>query len=195
VVDPSNGSAHSRFSGLNKTALEDIMYRIVRAIVEDTEAQGFFGFDLVKSVSGRPRILGFKSTLSDPEAQVILPRLKSELFPLLLRVASRGGFQENTRLKWHDYFLDCLPVYNDSDNVRTIEGIQKAERTEGDKVFHCCTKLDRGIALVTTGRRALSVSSLGRTLDQAKERALEGTQMIRFEEYDPWRIAVAPVAR
>jgi phosphoribosylamine-glycine ligase len=121
--------------------------------------------------------------------------LKSELFNLLLRAASRGGFQEDMRLKWHGYFSACLTDYNDSDNVRTIEGIQKAERMEGDKVFHCCTKLERGIALVTTGRRALTVSSLGRTLAQAKDRTLEGTQMIRFEEYDPRRIAVAAVAR
>jgi phosphoribosylamine-glycine ligase len=41
VVDPTNGSAHSPFSGLNKTALEDIIYRIVRPVVEDTEARGF----------------------------------------------------------------------------------------------------------------------------------------------------------
>lgn len=136
---------------------------------------------LMMTVDG-PRVLEFNCRFGDPETQAILPRLKSDLLPLL--EATIDGNLAGVKIEW-----DARPAvtvvmasggYPGKYEIgKPISGLDWA--ASGDvQVFHAGTRRKNG-ELVTSGGRVLAVTALGETLAAARERAYEVVSQINFE--------------
>jgi phosphoribosylamine--glycine ligase len=142
---------------------------------------GFLYAGLMIDAQGRPRTVEFNCRLGDPEAQVILMRLKSDLFEVLMHATD--GTLDQVELQWDRRV--ALGV------VMAAHGYPAAPRT-GDAItglpagdaelqaFHAGTAMDDG-RLVTSGGRVLCVTALGESVRLAQQRALEAVRGIHFE--------------
>ena len=134
---------------------------------------------------GQPRTVEFNCRLGDPEAQVILMRLKSDLFELLMHAAE--GTLDQVQLQWDR--RTALGV------VMAAAGYPQSPR-KGDlihggpllhagaehlKVFHAGTVRDEAGTLRTSGGRVLCVTALGDSVRLAQARAYEGVRQIQFD--------------
>ena len=163
-----------------------VMQEIVQPTVDGMAKEGmaFTGFlyaGLMIDAQGRPRTVEFNCRLGDPEAQVLLMRLKSDLFDLLMHATE--GTLDKAELQWDR--RTALGV------VMAAAGYPGAPRT-GDaieglgagsdelQVFHAGSALRDG-RLVTSGGRVLCVTALGDSVRIAQGRALAAVRAIRFD--------------
>ncbi|MEN9626914.1 MAG: hypothetical protein RJA10_140 [Pseudomonadota bacterium] len=163
-----------------------VMHEIINPTLAGMAREGhpFTGFlyaGLMIDSNGVPRTVEFNCRLGDPEAQVILMRLKSDLFEVLLRAAD--GELDKVDLQWDR--RTALGV------VMAASGYPEAPR-KGDvvsggpapaddlKVFHAGTTLADG-QLQTSGGRVLCVTALGDSVRVAQQRAYEGVRTLRFD--------------
>lgn len=128
-----------------------------------------------------PRVLEFNCRLGDPETQVILPLLESDLLDVLN--ACIDGALDKIEVRWRNDAAVTVVMASEGypDEYRTgleIFGIEEAE-TAGCTVYHAGTRLKDG-RLITVGGRVLSVTATGRAVDQAARRAYNGVKRIRF---------------
>ncbi|WP_119286640.1 phosphoribosylamine--glycine ligase [Azohydromonas sediminis] len=147
---------------------------------------GFLYAGLMIDAEGRPKTVEFNARLGDPEAEVILMRLKSDLADVLLHAAN--GTLDQIELHWdrraalgvvmaaHGYPLE--PRKGD-----VIEGLP-APRDAADAdtmVFHAGTARDADGRIVTSGGRVLCVTALGESVKVAQQRAYEALRPIHFD--------------
>ena len=128
-----------------------------------------------------PKALEFNARLGDPETQVILPRLKSDLAEFMAGIAQ--GRLNKTRIEWSDQH--CVGVVLASKGYPgsyttgfSIGGLQDAEKTA--LIFHAGTNLDND-SIVTSGGRVLTVVGQGDTISRAREIAYEAVKHVRFD--------------
>ncbi len=166
--------------------MQEIVLPAIAGMARDGEPYtGFLYAGLMIDAHGQPRTVEFNCRLGDPEAQVILMRLKSDLFEVLLQATE--GTLDAVDLQWdrrtaltvvmaaHGY--PAAPRYGDA-----ISGLPAlAIQSGGDdlQVFHAGTALQGG-TLVTGGGRVLSVTALADSPRQAQQRALEVVRRIHF---------------
>ena len=134
--------------------------------------------------AGGPRVLEFNVRFGDPETQPILMRLKSDLLEVLLAVCD-GGLDEIT-LEWDPRPAVCVVMASggypdDYQKGKKITGLDEAGRLEDVMVFQAGTKDDDG-DIVTAGGRVLGVTALGKTVADAKAKAYEAVDMIKFDD-------------
>lgn len=131
-----------------------------------------------------PKVLEFNARFGDPETQVILPRLKTDLVEVMLAVAQ--GRLNEVELAWRDEWAVSVVLASagyPGSYPKGIEilGIERAEALPGVTVYHAGTTLDEQGVLRTSGGRVLNVTALGATFAQARERAYEGCDLIEFD--------------
>ena len=131
-----------------------------------------------------PKVLEFNARFGDPETQVILPRLKTDLVEVMLAVAQ--GRLSEIELAWRDEWAVSVVLASGGypgsyPKGLEISGIERAEALPGVTVYHAGTTLDEQGVLRTSGGRVLNVTALGATFAQARERAYEGCDLIEFD--------------
>lgn len=131
-----------------------------------------------------PKVLEFNVRFGDPETQVILPRLESDLVDIMWAAAQ--GDADAIQLEWFDKWAVCVVLASagypgDYEKGKVILGIDEAETIEGVIVFHAGTRLNHDGELVTAGGRVLNVVALGDSFEQAREKAYEAVNLINFE--------------
>jgi len=131
------------------------------------------------------RIVEFNARFGDPETQVVLARLKTPLGGVLL-AAAQGRLSELPPLEWHEGAAVTVVIasqgYPDSPHTGdVIEGLALATTLEGVQVLHAGTALDAQGRVISAGGRVLSVTAVGATLRQARERAYAGVDLISLE--------------
>jgi phosphoribosylamine---glycine ligase len=131
-----------------------------------------------------PKLIEYNARFGDPETQVLMLRLMSDLVPALL--ASRDGMLKNFDLRWYaDPALTVVmaargyPGAYARDTV--IEGLDEAAAVEGVEIFHAGTKAEGG-KILANGGRVLDVSATGKTVGDAQKRAYEAVGLIRWPE-------------
>jgi phosphoribosylamine--glycine ligase len=131
-----------------------------------------------------PKLIEYNVRFGDPECQVLMPRLMSDLVPALL--ASRDGLLKSVDLRW--YPESALTVVMAAKGYpgpygrgSVIEGLEQAAAVPGVEIFHAGTKQD-GAHVVANGGRVLNVSALGRSVREAGARAYEAVARIRWPE-------------
>jgi phosphoribosylamine--glycine ligase len=132
--------------------------------------------------AGGPKVLEFNCRFGDPETQVILPRLKSDLLEVLDQ-ACRGKLDQ-VELRWDARAAVCVvmaaPGYPDQAKLGgAIDGLS-TPLPDGVFIDHAGTKRDGG-KVVTAGGRVLGVTALGDTVTAARARAYAAVETIRFE--------------
>ncbi len=168
-----------------KAIVKDIVHPTISGLTsEGRKYQGLLYCGLMITAEG-PKVLEFNVRLGDPEAQAILPRLKSDLFPILMEV-SHGHLGQH-KLEWTrdpavSVVLASGGYPGKYETGKEISGLEdgKVEIAEGTYVFHAGTKMEGG-KLVTDGGRVLAVTGLGQNPKVAVERAYAGVERIHFE--------------
>jgi phosphoribosylamine--glycine ligase len=186
---PNTGGmgAYSPVPSVDDATRGDIDDRILRATAaalaaEGVPYRGVLYAGLVITTAG-PKVLEFNCRAGDPETQVILPRLDSDLGAALLACAN--GSLADVRLAWREDA--CVGVVLTSHGYpgpyatgAPVEGSADAAGMDGVHVFHAGTARREG-RVVTSGGRVLTVSALGSDLRAARARAYEAARAIRFD--------------
>ncbi len=129
-----------------------------------------------------PKLLEYNVRFGDPETQVVLPRLESDIVPYMLASCKRGGLSKLGPLQVKPDGAVCTVLVSQGypDKYETgfpITGVEEAERDA--LVFHAGTK--QTSELVTSGGRVMSCVALGDTFEAARQRSLRAAGMIGFE--------------
>lgn len=174
---------------LMKQAESDVFVPIVHAMKRGFKGerypfQGVLFAGLMLTNQG-PRVLEYNCRFGDPETQVILMRLKSDLLTLLEAVAdeSLGDLPEDA-IEWDDRPAVCVVMCSGGypgkyETGKPIIGLEEAAELPDVKVFHSGTTDVTG-RVATAGGRVLAVTALGEDLAAAKARAYEAVRLISF---------------
>lgn len=155
-------------------ALERILQPVADAMVaEGCPFEGVLYGGLMKTAQGI-KVIEFNARFGDPETEVVLPRLKSDIVDIFCAVAEG----RDTRLEWHDFaalgiVLASKGYPGSYEKGHEITGLENVEGT----VYHMGTKAD-GDRIVTAGGRVLFVVGTGRDLAEAREAALRDVERI-----------------
>lgn len=131
-----------------------------------------------------PKVLEFNARFGDPETQVVLPRLESDLVEIMLAVAE--GRPEDVNLAWSDQWAVSVVLASEGypgsyEKGKVILGVKDAKSMNKVIVFHAGTALNSDGELITNGGRVLNVVGLGSTFEKARARAYEACEAINFE--------------
>lgn len=130
-----------------------------------------------------PRVLEFNCRFGDPETQVLLPRLKTDIIDLIeATIAER---LDAVTAEWDARAAVCIVMAssgypNHYETGRRIVGLEQAEQMEGVTVFHAGTRQHEN-RIITSGGRVLGVTAIGDTLSAAKRRAYDAVEKIEFD--------------
>jgi phosphoribosylamine--glycine ligase len=131
-----------------------------------------------------PKLIEYNARFGDPETQVLMLRLMSDLVPALL--ASRDGMLKSFDLRWYDepaltvvMAAKGYPGHYARGSV--IEGLVAAGAVEDVEIFHAGTKAEGG-RILANGGRVLDVSAIGKTVREAQARAYAAISHIRWPE-------------
>ena len=133
-----------------------------------------------------PKVVEFNVRFGDPETQVILPRLKTDLLEVLMdMVDHRLG---SRHVEWSSEVTATVVLVASGypgkfESGKRIEGLAEAGRLEGVCIYHAGTREQDG-KIYTSGGRILNVTARGKTLSQALDRAYAAAEMIRFDGKD-----------
>lgn len=140
----------------------------------------FVGLMLTKD---GPKVLEYNARFGDPEAQVVLPRMKNDIIDVVN--ACIDGKLDEVDLQFEDNAAVCVVLASDGypehyEKGKVITGFENFDGKEGYYVFHAGTKKkEKGI--VTNGGRVLGVTAKGANLKEARANAYEATKLISFE--------------
>ena len=140
----------------------------------------FFGLMLTKD---GPKVLEYNARFGDPEAQVVLPRMKNDILDVF--DACIDGTLDQINLEFEDNAAVCVVLASDGYPVSyekgfLIEGLEAFEGRDDYFCFHAGSRLtDRGI--VTNGGRVLGITAKGRDLHEARSKAYQATEWVSFE--------------
>ena len=186
---PNTGGmgAYSPVPFVTKDVLDEVEEAFLRRAIEGMVADGidyrgilYAGLALT---SKGPKLVEFNIRFGDPEAEVVLPRIESDLASLLHQAAS-GRIEEEPR------FVDDAAVVviaasagypGPAATGRPIHGIDQANAIDGVTVFHAGTERSRDGQVVSSGGRVLAVTGQGADLATARSRAYDGMSRITFE--------------
>lgn len=144
--------------------------------------KGIIFFGLMLTEDG-PKVLEYNARFGDPEAQVVLPRMKNDLIEVA--EACIDGTLNEIDLQFEDNAAVCVVLASEGYPVSyekgyPIEGFDEFKKHEGYYCFHAGTKFDDG-NIVTNGGRVLGVTAKGDTLKEARKNAYAATEWVKFD--------------
>ncbi len=163
---------------------EDILQRTVEAFRrEKIDYRGCLYAGLMTTPTG-PKVVEFNCRFGDPETQVVLMRLKSDIVPLLMGAAT-GELASVPAPEWDSRVAVTVVMASkgypeSSSRGDVIEGIEEAEGLKAVKVFHAGTAFNHAGQIVTAGGRVLGVTALGDDAEQARKLAYDAVGKIKF---------------
>jgi phosphoribosylamine--glycine ligase len=185
---PNTGGmgAFSPANNFDEEMQEQFEREVMRPLLDGLREQGvtFRGllFPGLMMTADRPRVLEFNCRFGDPETQVILPRLKSDLLPLL--EGTIDGELSAAQIEWDQRPAVTVVMASGGypekyETGKPISGLGSAA-SDDVQIFHAGTRRENG-RVVTSGGRVLAVTALGETIALARDRAYEAVGKIHFE--------------
>ena len=149
---------------------------------EGREVKGIIFFGLMLTQKG-PRVLEYNARFGDPEAQVVLPRMKNDLIEVM--EACINGTLDQIDLQFEDNAAVCVVLASDGYPVRyekgfLIHGLERFEGQDNYFCFHAGTK-QTPEGIVTNGGRVLGITAKGKDLKEARKNAYAATEWVSFE--------------
>lgn len=143
--------------------------------------KGIIFFGLMLTADG-PKVLEYNARFGDPEAQVVLPRMKNDIIEVM--EACVNGTLDQVDLQFEDNAAVCVVLASDGYPVKYEKGIpmygfENFKGKDGYYCFHAGTKLKDG-QIVTNGGRVLGITATGKDLKEARKNAYEATEWITF---------------
>ena len=173
---------------LTPEIVDKTLARIIRPTIDAMAARGMPYMGVLYAGlminNGEPKLLEYNCRFGDPECQVLMLRLKSDLATALL--AARDGELSHVDLRWRDDVALTVVMATDGypgtyEKGSEIRGLQEAAKLQGVQIFHAATEQRDG-RLLATGGRVLSVCALGRDIAEARKRAYEAVGRIDWPE-------------
>ena len=161
---------------------------VFQATVDAMAAEGrtfkgiiFFGLMLTED---GPKVLEYNARFGDPEAQVVLPRMKNDVIDVM--EACIDGTLDQINLQFEDNAAVCVVLASDGYPVSyekgfEIKGLENFENKDGYYCFHAGSKLNEEGKIVTNGGRVLGVTAKGATLKEARANAYAATEWVKFD--------------
>lgn len=148
---------------------------------EGREFKGIIFFGLMLTEDG-PKVLEYNARFGDPEAQVVLPRMKNDIIEVV--EACIDGTLDQIDLQFEDNAAVCVVLASEGYPVKydkglPISGLEEFEKHDGYYCFHAGTKFE-GDKIVTNGGRVLGVTAKGKDLKEARENAYKATEWVQF---------------
>lgn len=162
--------------------MEKIFLPTINAMnAEGRTFKGCLYFGLMITPKG-PKVIEYNCRFGDPETQVVLPRLKTDIIDIFEAINS--GTLSELDIEWDDRACACVIMASGGYPKSYPKGIEITGLTDGDldgvTVYHAGTKQADG-KLVTAGGRVLGVTALGDTLEEALDKAYDGVRRIHFD--------------
>ena len=167
---------------LHKEIMSTIIIPTIAGLSKEGRSfSGVLYAGLMIATDGKPKVLEYNARFGDPECQVILARLKSDLASLL--VATADGALAEVKVEWAKEPAVCVVVASEGYPDTSIKGreVRRVPQSEeGLQILHGATAME-GQKLVTSGGRVFAVTALGASLPQALNRAYGAVAQIDFE--------------
>lgn len=149
---------------------------------EGREFKGVIFFGLMLTAEG-PKVLEYNARFGDPEAQVVLCRMKNDILDVV--DACIDGTLDKVELEFEDNAAVCVVLASDGYPVSyekgfEITGLENFEGKEDYYCFHAGSKFDAAGRVVTNGGRVLGITAKGATLREARRKAYEATEWVNF---------------
>lgn len=188
---PNTGGmgAYSPAPVLTAAMQQLVMQTIINPTVAAMKAEGapfkgvlFAGLMITRD---GPKLLEYNVRFGDPECQVLMLRLKSDLLPALM--ASRDGVLKDFDLRWRDEAAICVVMAGrgypgEPARGGRIDGIETAAAVGQSHIFHAATKRDAEGNLVADGGRVLNICALGQNIAEAKDSAYAALGKISWRD-------------
>ena len=150
---------------------------------EGREFKGVIFFGLMLTPKG-PRVLEYNARFGDPEAQVVLCRMKNDIMDVI--DACIDGTLDQVELEFEDNAAVCVVLASDGYPLAyqkgfVISGLEKFNGKDDYYCFHAGTKFDGMGRIVTNGGRVLGITAKGANLKEARAKAYEATEWVSFE--------------
>jgi len=185
---PNTGGmgTYSPLPHIDPAIVEDAIVNIIEPTAKAMVSEGrpfrgvlFAGLMITKD---GPKTIEFNARMGDPETQVVLPRLKTDLLEIVL--AAMNGTLADLDIEWDDQAAVCVVVASEGypgnyPKGKVISGLAEAEAT-GALVFHAGTANVDG-NIVTSGGRVLGIVGRGADIAAAREHAYAAVKQIHFE--------------
>ena len=149
---------------------------------EGREFKGIIFFGLMLTPNG-PRVLEYNARFGDPEAQVVLPRMKNDIIEVM--ESCIDGTLADVDLQFEDNAAVCVVLASDGyplayEKGKLISGLEAFDDKEGYYCFHAGTKKTEE-GFVTNGGRVLGITAKGNDLKEARKNAYEATKWVTFD--------------
>ncbi len=168
---------------VHKQIMQEIVIPTIKGMAEEgRKYQGVLYVGLMMAESG-PKVLEYNARFGDPETQVIMARMRSDIMPVLMGVAE--GNLRDAKLEWSKEPAVCIVIaskgYPDTPETgKVVKGLDALKGLPDVVAFHAATDIRDG-QLVTVGGRVLGVTALGANLDAAIQRAYQAVAKTSFE--------------
>lgn len=168
--------------------LEECTKQVIQKVITKMKQEGkpyvgvlYAGFMLTKD---GPKVLEFNCRFGDPETQVLLPLLDSDLYEIM-KACVEGRLEQNM-VQWKNEFATTIVAASEGypgkyPKGKTITGVDTVNNTDNVHVFQAGTILNGEKELTTNGGRVLAVTGTGKTLDEAVQLAYNGISKINFQ--------------
>lgn len=149
---------------------------------ENRPFKGCLYFGLMITPNG-PKVIEYNARFGDPEAQVVLPRLKTDLVDICEAVIDER--LDDLNIEWYDGAAACVVMASGGYPVKykkgiEIKGLDDKGQVDGATVYHAGTKYENG-KFYTSGGRVLGITAVAPTLDEALKKAYSAVDKISFE--------------
>jgi phosphoribosylamine--glycine ligase len=165
--------------------MEKIETRIVQPTIAGLQKDGIpykgFVFIGLINVNNEPIVIEYNVRMGDPETEVVVPRLKSDIVELFLAVANEKLDEFNLEVDERSATTVMIVSGGYPEDFEKGKVISGLENVENSIVFHAGTKLDNG-AVVTNGGRVMAITSYGNTFQEALQQSYDNVSKIQFEK-------------
>ena len=174
---------------LNKDLTQEIMQKFIIPTVNGMKKEGHIYRGVLYAglmiTEDGPKLIEYNARFGDPETQVLLMRLKTDLLPAL--IACADGTLDQINLDWDRSAAICVVMAANGYPAEykkgtSIKGLQKAGKIEGTQIFHAGTLLNQQGDLIANGGRVLGITSLGEDLTMAQKRAYAAVDLIDWTD-------------
>tara|TARA_B100001939_G_scaffold25917_1_gene21002 strand:+ start:362 stop:1648 length:1287 start_codon:yes stop_codon:yes gene_type:complete len=168
----------------DKFFIERVEDRIIKPTIkglqeEEIEYKGFIFIGLM-NVNGDPKVIEYNVRMGDPETEVVIPRIKSDLLNLFKGI-SNGTFGEQDFYVDEDVATTVMLVSGGyPESYEKGKGISGLEEVENSIVFHAGTRKEEDKVL-TNGGRVLAITSFGRTIEEALSKSFNNAEKVKFD--------------
>ena len=187
---PNTGGmgAYSPAPVMTDALAAEVDERIIRRTIEAMAAEGkpYKGvlYAGLMITAGGPELIEYNVRFGDPECQVLMPRLMSDLLPAL--IASADGVLDSLDLRWYDeaaltVVMAAKGYPGDYEKGTRIGGLEAAGEDEHVLIFHAGTALGEDGELLATGGRVLNVTGRGATVEEAQQRAYAAVDKVEWD--------------